>query len=200
MKPTTKLMLTDADGILLDWSAAFQEWVWNKYKIERLHLNAYGLHDCYGIPKEVSRKYVREFNESAAMASLPPYQDAQKWVAKINQDLGIRFDCITSMSDCKYAWMARWMNLNLLFGDVFNRLITLDVGADKDEALAQYADSGLMWLEDKVENAQAGTKAGLNSVLLFSSHHTEEHINHPDFTTVASWHEIYEMAKEYYAD
>jgi uncharacterized HAD superfamily protein len=53
---------------------------------------------------------------------------------------------------------------------VFVGLECLDTGADKDEALEPYRDSGLWWIEDKSENAVLGADFGLRSVLINHKH------------------------------
>ena len=40
-------------------------------------------------------------------------------------------------------------------------VLCLDTGADKDEALAPYFNSGAFWIEDKTENAELGAELGL---------------------------------------
>ena len=46
----------------------------------------------------------------------------------------------------------------------------LDTGADKDEALAPYKDSGMYWIEDKTANAVLGADMGLNTLLVNHGH------------------------------
>ena len=41
----------------------------------------------------------------------------------------------------------------------------MDTGEDKDRILTEYQDSGYLWIEDKVQNAECGLKYGLDSVL-----------------------------------
>jgi hypothetical protein len=65
----------------------------------------------------------------------------------------------------------RKMNLRKVFGDtVFEKFIFLDTGADKDEVLKPYADTGYHWIEDKLENAVAGKRVGLNPILIEHGH------------------------------
>ena len=54
------------------------------------------------------------------------------------------------MSRDENAGKLREMNLSKLFGNqAFERIVCLDTGADKHEALEEYKDSGCWWLEDK---------------------------------------------------
>ena len=85
----------------------------------------------------------------------------------------------------------REQNLETLFGKgVFEKVVCLDCGADKDEGLAPYKDSGCIWVEDKPENAECGLNLGLRSYLI--AHDFNDDYNHPDITKVRLWKEIYE--------
>ena len=52
-------------------------------------------------------------------------------------------------------------------------VLCLDTGADKDEALAPYFNSGAFWIEDKTENAELGAELGLQTSLVNSSDITD---------------------------
>jgi hypothetical protein len=81
------------------------------------------------------------------------------------------------------------MNLYKLFGEtVFERLVYLDTGADKDEVLAEYKDTGYIWVEDKVENAIAGDKVGLESLVMEHGYN----MNDPNFPMMKNWKDIYQ--------
>ena len=67
----------------------------------------------------------------------------------------------------------------------------MDTAADKDEALAVYKDSGLIWIEDKLMNAEAGVKAGLDCYLIEHGHNM--HMTNPDIKLVKNWKDIYEL-------
>jgi hypothetical protein len=72
-----------------------------------------------------------------------------------------------------WAVKAREANLKQYFGDAIESVICLDCGADKDDALAQYKDSGMFWIEDKPENVEAGMKVGLRGILIDHEHNTD---------------------------
>jgi len=100
------------------------------------------------------------------------------------------FHCITSLSLDPSAGKLREMNLNKLFGPTaFERIVCLDTGADKHEALAEYRDSGCWWVEDKPENAEVGHALGLRSILMEHGHNMS-HAN-KQIPVVKNWREIY---------
>ena len=192
-KNLKKLILTDADGVLLDWEWAFNVWM-QEHGFEEVpgsKLN-YDMSVRYGIPREQVKKLIRIFNESAAIGFLPALRDAMYYVKRLHEEHGFRFHCITSLSLDPNAQKLREMNLNKLFGtSAFERIVCLDTGADKDETLQEYEGTGCYWLEDKIENAEAGYRAGLRSLLVEHGHNM--HHYHEGITTVKNWKEIYQL-------
>jgi len=192
-KNLKKLILTDADGVLLDWEWAFNVWM-QEHGFEEVpgsKLN-YDMSMRYGIPKEQVKKLIRLFNESAAIGFLPALRDAMYYVKRLHEEHGFRFHCITSLSLDPNAQKLREMNLNKLFGtSAFERIVCLDTGADKEEILQEYEGTGCYWLEDKIENAEAGYRAGLRSLLVEHGHNM--HHYHEGITTVKNWKEIYQL-------
>jgi len=192
MKISEKLILTDCDGVILDWEYAFTQWmIRHGYKCNGCE-DSYDIHTRFNINKAESKRLVRMFNESAAIRKLPPLRDAMKYIKKLHEEHGIIFHAITSLSKDQYACHLRTKNLIELFGPTaFEKYVYLDTGADKDEELAKYKDTGCLWIEDKPENAVCGNNFGLQSVLI--EHHHNKDFYHEDVIKVSSWKEIYEM-------
>ena len=101
---------------------------------------------------------------------------------------GYRFTVITSLSDNPRTLTKRRSNLYKVFGpELFEDIICLPHDAKKDSVLSKWKNSGLWWVEDVPQNAEAGIDQGLRSLL----------INRPynlDFCTralrVNNWDEI----------
>lgn len=189
----SNVILTDCDGVLVDWEAKFTEWMVRQgYGV--INDKAYNVGERfgknrYGLSKEVSRELIKYFNESAAIETLRPFRDAIKYVRKLHEEHGYVFHVITSLSTDTDAGRLRRRNLELLFGPtVFEKIVCLECGADKDEALANYKNSGSFWIEDKPENADVGSEMGLNSILLEHSHNTS--YNGPA-KLLKTWKDIY---------
>ena len=183
-----KVILTDCDGVLVDWLFGFKEFMKERGYTEQDD-TAYAIWKRYGfINKETGESLVREFNNSASMAYLTPNLDAVKYVKKLHEECGYVLRVITSMSLNKYAYKARLKNLHDLFGEsVIDELVCLDTGADKDEALEQYRGTGCVWVEDKYKNAVLGQELGLDSFLIDLPHN-----RHYDFDQrVTGWEDIY---------
>ena len=194
MKMSEKLILVDCDGVLVDWVYSFDRWM-ERHGRKKLRDDVYDLAECYGIEKAEAKNFVKMFNESANIEYLPPLRDAVKYIRKLHEECGYIFHCITSLSLDPFAQKARVKNIEALFGTTtFERILCLDTGADKDEALAEYKNSGCIWVEDKKENALAGVHAGLYSVLIRHDHNEDyEHPVIKHIPRVNNWCEIYEM-------
>ena len=188
-----KIILTDCDGVLCDWEFSFDRWM-AKHEYPIVVPNVYSINEKYGLNYNDKKRLVRMFNESATIRKLPPLRDAIKYVKKLHEEHGYVFHCITSLSNDEYAQHLRTKNLRELFGDtVFDRYVYLDTGADKDEALAEYAGSECYWIEDKPENATAGLKFGLRPILMEHGHNMNADVDYP---IVKNWLEVYKTLTE----
>lgn len=185
-----KKILTDADGVLFDWETPFHEWMTVKGH-KKIKTGLYNLAEVYGILTEEKLNLVREYNESAWICCLPAFRDSAQGIARLHA-AGYKFDVITSLSTDPFAKRLRQQNLEMHFGkDPWNELICLDTGADKDDALAEYKDTGLWWIEDKPENCEAGLRAGLRPILIDHPHN--QFYENPAVIRVKTWNEICEV-------
>ena len=190
------VILVDCDGVILNWEYAFAIWMeqhgFNKIPGSEFE---YDIGRRYGIDKEQGRKLIKMFNESAAIGFLPPLRDAMYYVKRLHEEHGYVFHCITSLSLDPNAKKLREMNLNKLFGDTaFEKVVCLDTGADKDNALAPYQNTGCYWIEDKPENAEVGHNLGLRSILMEHGHNMYHY--HEDIPIVKNWKEVYAVITE----
>ena len=187
-----KLILTDCDGVLLDWEWAFHIWMQERGLVQRPDAKSYyGIHEQYeDVTKSDAKKFTKLFNESAAIGFLPALRDATYYVKRLHEEHGYRFRVITSLSKDQNAIKLREMNLRKIFKDAIEEVICLDTGADKDEALAPYKDSGLWWIEDKPENSDVGHQLGLKSILVEHGHNMHHDC---DYAVVENWKEIYDI-------
>ncbi len=188
-----KIILTDADGVLLNWEYAFCCWMeQHGYTQIENGNHEYDIAKRFSITKECAKSKVKIFNESAAIGFLPALRDAMYYVKRLHEEHGYVFHCITSLSLDESAYKLRKMNLEKLFGPTaFTKLVCLDTGADKEAALAKYQDTGLYWIEDKMENAIAGLNAGLRPILVEHGFNMNDPIPVGMFKAL-NWKEIYE--------
>jgi hypothetical protein len=188
-----KIILTDADGVLLDWEYAFDVYMrqhgFNKQEGSQFK---YNIGKRYGIDPEQGKRLIKIFNESAHMGFLPALRDSMYYVKRLHEEHGYVFHCITSLSKDENACELRKMNLKKLFGaTAFEKFVFLDTGADKDEALEPYRGSGLWWIEDKITNAEVGADLGLKSLLMEHGHNMD--YDNAAIPRVKNWKEVYEQ-------
>ena len=184
MPTSNRIILTDVDGVLLEWERHFTDWMLQRsyynnneeriylYKLLPNKQNTYEMAERFGLSVPEIRKEIREFNKSAWMATQSPMPDSQT-------------------SDVP-AQKVRKKRLGELFGDhIFKNYHILDTGADKDSALAEFHNTGLYWVEDKPKNALAGLKYGLKPILI--DHEYNRDFNHDDIIRVSNWEEIHKL-------
>jgi len=186
-----KVILTDCDGVLLDWEHSFHQWMANHgYKLDVDAVHEYEIAVKYNILPDEKKMLVRAFNESANIGYLTPLRDSVKYVQKLYQEHGYVFRVITSLSNDPYAAKLREDNLRSVFGNAIEQVICLDTGADKDDALECYRGTDCYWIEDKPENADVGAACDLQSILIG---HTFNVDYSGPATRVNTWKEIYEI-------
>ena len=193
MNLSEKVILTDVDGVLLDWIYSFTQWMdRHGYVMAEGGEFEYDIQKRYNLESVERDRLARMFNESAWIRKLPPLRDAIKYVRKLHEEHGYVFRVISSLSEDTYSGRLRIKNLNELFGPtVFESYVFLDTGADKDDALAPYEGSGCYWIEDKTENAVLGQSLGLESILVDHPFNKDAFIG--DMPRAKNWKEIYEL-------
>jgi len=187
------VILTDIDGVVLNWEYSFDVWMNTHGHKQIVDGNLkYNIGDRYGIEDSVGRQLIKYFNESAAIGFLPPLRDAMYYIKKLHEEHGYVFHAITSLSIDQNTCRLREMNLKKLFGKTaFEKFVFLDTGADKDQALLPYKNSELYWIEDKPENAECGYNLGLKSLLMEHGHNMN-HLN-PAIPVVKNWAQVYSI-------
>mgnify|MGYP001164741056 CR=1 FL=1 len=172
------VILTDVDGVLLNWQGAFDAWMMREHGLFATgNERAYQQGTRYEMTEPEIKKYIRGFNASANIGFLPPLFDAVKGVKKLHDEYGYKFLVITSLSLNPFAQKLRTQNLEAIFGaHVFEEFVYLDTGADKRDTLECYAHlyPNAYWIEDKVANAVDGRDMGLRSLLMKHIHIKEE--------------------------
>ena len=203
MPISNRIILTDVDGVLLEWEHHFTKWLQLRsyfdkngnrnypYKLLDSNHNDYDMSKRFGISKETISQEIREFNRSAWMGTQRPMLESQTWVKLLHAE-GWTFVPITSQTSDIPGQALRKKRLGELFGEhVFSNYHILGTGADKDSALAEFHDTGLYWVEDKPKNALAGLKYGLKPILI--DHPYNRDFNHPDIIRVNNWKQIHEI-------
>jgi len=148
MPISNRIILTDVDGVLLEWEHHFTKWLQLRsyfdkngnrnypYKLLDSGQDNYDMSKRFGISKETISQEIREFNRSAWMGTQRPMLESQTWVKLLHAE-GWTFVPITSQTSDIPGQALRKKRLGELFGEhVFSNYHILGTGADKDSALA----------------------------------------------------------------
>ena len=192
MPTSNRIILTDVDGVLLEWENHFTKWMTSKgYQLQPNMQSEYNMHVRFGEEPDTVKNRIREFNCSAWMGTQEPMRGSVQWVKLLHAE-GWTFVPITSQTSDLPAQALRKRRLTELFGpDVFSNYFILETGADKDSVLEEFRDTGLYWVEDKWANALAGLKYGLKSILI--DHNYNREFSHPDIVRVNTWKQVHQI-------
>lgn len=195
-----KIILTDADGTIVNWNSGFNTFMTEKGFQQLPDTDdEYSLELRFGIPGILAQDFVKEFNEGPGIEHLSAFADSVEYVKKL-ADKGFRFIVVTSISDAPRAHYFRTKNLESLFGNVFDEINCIETGANKASILTNWLDSGYFWIEDHMRQAEAGHEAGLKTVLIdhpYNSHYKTDLF--PTVSHTSPWAEIYDMVCNEYS-
>lgn len=186
-----KIILTDVDGVLLDWETDFYKWLAKQgYTLKDGHESIYDIGEKLGIERKEGSDLIGKFNISDEFSNLQPWRDSVEYVKRFYND-GWRFIAITTAGKHPYTRGLRLENLEKVFGTgVVDRVFILPLHGDKSIELKKYNDTGYYWIEDKPTNAELGYKFGLRPLLMdtpFNRNYTGS------VPRVNNWEEIYRI-------
>ena len=192
MQQSNRIILTDVDGVLLEWENHFTKWMISRgYKLKDNFVSEYNMQKRFEDHNLNIKTEIRELNKSAWMGTQPPMPESQTWVKLLHAE-GWTFIPISSQTSDIPAQELRKRRLEELFGEyAFYNFHILETGQDKDDVLAEFHGTGLWWIEDKWTNAYAGLKYGLKP--LFVDHPYNREYSHPDITRVNNWQDIHKI-------
>ncbi len=192
MPTSNRIILTDVDGVLLQWEKHFAEWMdMRGFELRPDYEKVYSMEERYGIKKVLKESLIEEFNRSAWMSIQEPMPGSQTWVKLLHAE-GWTFIPITSQTRDIPAQELRKRRLKELFGGtVFSNYFILDTGDHKDSALAEFHGTGLWWIEDKWTNAVKGLDYGLKPMLM--NHSYNQDFQNDKILRVNNWSEIYKI-------
>ncbi len=194
MDELDNIILTDVDGVLLNWEKTFMNWMsQKKFEVKCPgHFDDHGIciEKMYDITPERRDELIHFFNESVFIRHLPPIRNAMKYVRALHEEHGFVFHAITSFTSEALSMEARKENLADLFGKTaVQKLISLPIRGCKKESLKQYVTGGLFFVEDRIANAVLAQELGLNPIILkhnYNAHYTGT------IPMLSCWKEIYQ--------
>lgn len=193
-----KIILTDVDGVLINWDAGFRKFMLEEYAMEqapdtdhhyRLSLRYPGMSD------QIMTNLVTKMNMSDRIAHLDPIVGAVETILKLNEE-GYKFIAITALSDHPKARKHRATNLDTVFGTgIFDHdeMICINPCISKRAALSNWKGTGYFWIEDHFGNAEAGYEVGLKPILYDQPYN--RHYQTDLFPRVMNWNEMYQLIK-----
>lgn len=192
-----KLILTDVDGVLLEYFNAFAEY----HSIEPVTENHHkDLSEALGIPLHTVDKMINDFNHSDSYDNLSPLPHAVKYVERLKNE-GFNFHIITSCGESETIFQKRKDNLLRHFPFDFengDKLSILEYSDSKYRFLKEYEGSDLVWIEDSIKNYEIGVTLGLDSYLFpntFNDGDTRDNIHRQ---TMHDWRSMYYRIKSKY--
>ena len=130
-----KKIITDCDGVLLDWAFAFDVWMGEQGYLRLPNTDQYfDQTKRYGIDPEEALDCVSRFNQSGSVGYIPAYKDSVEYVNKFAQE-GYRFDVISSLHIDKFAQKLSNAVSKFVVGDGFNKSVTLGPLITEDAVL-----------------------------------------------------------------
>lgn len=186
-----KIILTDCDGVLLDWEEKFKTWVERLgYNFNPAYNSHYSINERYGIPHGLGSELVGQFNSGSDFESLAPWRDSVEYVKRLSSE-GWQFVVITTAGEHPWTYGLRMNNLINVFGEgVFKSLHILPLHSDKGTELVKYQGSKLCWIEDKLSNSVLGIKFGLTPLLMDAPYNKDYN---SAIRRVNNWKEIYSI-------
>lgn len=183
------VLLTDVDGVLLDWVKTFGQFAEKSGHTLRMeNPTTWEMNEWFGADSNEIRRLITEMNSSPLFAELPPFMDAMK----VLPELAEKFDlvAITCCSNDEVTIARRKKNLEVLkvpFKDVH----CLNFTDSKKDLLNAYDKT--LWVEDRFEGAKSGVETGHKSFLINRTYN--QHETHSEIVKVDSWHQIQQFLR-----
>lgn len=188
-----KLILTDVDESILQWSAGFTKFLYNRHNFENIRpRDDHRVYKWLEIHPQEAMDLILEFNLSDEFGLLEPFDGAETILPKLYDD-GYKFVAITSCSSDGIIEKMRRENLMYYFGNIFEKIYCLDFDADKGQILNQYPKS--FWVEDSSDWAERGADIGHLTFLI--NHEHNKRLNDPRIIRVDDWHTIYNTIRSF---
>lgn len=191
-------IITDVDGVLLDWFPAFEKWIIEVKGVKPLHDTApltYKLTDKYPLTSEELVKHIAEFNTSNAFGELKAIDGAVEYLGMLFEDNSKDVSWLSSGSvegHEEECFDMRSKNLRDCFGkDIPGTLLVMKTS--KEEYLKKYKEEfgeDLIFIEDSLEHAEVAIKLGIKTILLgYSYNGTKKNLKL--LYKAKNWKEVY---------
>ncbi len=199
--PNNKIILTDIDGVVLDFISNFYDYLEAEHNIKTTHeerMHQGFLHSIGFTDKDHLELFIR-YHHSDFFRDLPPFECAVEKINELSDD-GWQFVAITSChsgderQSMEITRNSRQDNLDRHFKGVFKELHIADWQNGKSAFLKAYKPT--WWIDDRVKHANIGHDLGHQSIIM-ESPDLVNMTNDYDLPVAKTWHDIEQMIKDY---
>lgn len=183
-----KVIILDIDEVLLKWVDGFSDFLYRYWGITTQGSpKEWDLSVWLGCSKETAMEFVRSFNEeSSEFGELKPFREAVPALHDL-RDLGYNLYGVTASCETVEGKRNRIYNLLDVFGNVFEDVHFVPMGASKKEILVTFP-KGSFYVEDNIYNVADGVDLGLNVVQYIRPHNVS--LRHTEAYWADSWADI----------
>lgn len=186
-----KILITDVDEVLLDWSNSFDKFLRDNYGYEDVHLrdNPKRLWDVIGVDEKDIGNIMSIHNDSPEFAKLNYKKDAV--ILKDKHRLFDRIIAVTSCGNKKSIKEKRIKNLEDRFGNIIYEIQFLGFLNPKYKSLKkikdEYPNATIFMIDDSVKDVEYARSLGINAYVYKTTFH-----NPKDLPVVESFTEFLE--------
>lgn len=192
-------IITDVDGVLLNWELGFQNWMEGQKGVIPKHRNdpsTYDLQDKYDLPDGRILDFIEEFNIDPSFGKLLPVRDSALVVPNLLQhkDLDWFWLSCASRRDGRDATLTKEMrhhNLEYEFGQPIEGEC-LKIRDSKINALQSFDPANSIFIEDSLSHALDGAELGYQTFLLAYPYNRPVDEYPDNLHWVSNWFDIWE--------
>lgn len=192
----TKRILTDVDGVLLDWVSGMKSYLENEmgFVVDDEEIRrGFFISEWLNISRDEASKIVADYHASDYFKNLNSIRNAETVLKDLGEN-GYRFVAITSALN-PYSTerqhiikQNRMDNLTKLFGHIFDDVELVCIQTEcKSDFLKKY--DATWWVEDHVENAIIGQDIGHKSLVMHSDYFEFEKAHERKIPVIQCWQE-----------
>jgi|SRR6185437_9508186 len=193
-------IITDVDGVLLDWFNGFEKWITEVKGVKPTHdatPSMYKLTDKYPFTSKEIVKLIEEFNSSPYFGELKPIDGSVEFLKKLLEDNTKEVAWLSAGSVAgqeELCFDMRANNLKECFGtDITGTLLVMDT--PKDAYLEKYKEEmgdSLVFIEDSLSHAETAIKLGIRTILLGTTYNNTKNKSKLLYRA-ESWENIYNI-------
>lgn len=182
-----KLVLTDIDETVLNFTEPFEKWLVEKgWTLRGQMRDNYDLTQLLDCDIDTVMRLVEEFHTLAPeFETLEPEPCASVILPRLKA-AGYRFIAISAAVDSEHVRQRRWRNLNNAFGFDWDDCICVGLRQSKARVLEQYEPA--LWIDDHFKHASDGAEIGHRTFMPTRGYNVG--LSHPLVTRVVDWKEI----------